>query len=280
MSVFHSEAVIGFDFGIGELFGTAAAVDAAATAAAATDVAATGAAVGATAAAGTAAAGTAAAVGTAAAGTAAAGTAAAGTGLFGGLISAQTAAEIGVGTSLASGALGAVGSIRTAEAQKDAANYQAAVDLNNQKLAGYYANTAAAKGASDLSREQQKAKQQKDLIVAAQGASGIDVASGSSEDVRRSQDILNNLDALTIMSNTNQQYYGYQVAGTNAGNEAGLKQLEASQTGAEAALGATSSLVSGASGAANQYLSWQRVAGGPTASFPSAGAATRLGNFY
>lgn len=271
--------MIGFDFGIGELFGTAAAAEtAAATAAAATDVAAT---------AGTAAASTAAlsageasliasataasaaplaagTAGAAAAGLAAAGGTAAGSTLFG--LGTGALAKIGIGTSLASGALGAVGSVRTAEAQKNAAEYQAQVDLNNRKLAGYYANTEAAKGASDLSQQQQRAKQQMDLIRASQAASGVDVASGSSEDVRRSQEILNNLDALTIMSNTAQKVYGYQIAGTNAESEAGLKQQEASQTGAEAALGATSSLVSGASGAANQYFNWQRVAGGPTAS--------------
>ena len=252
MSVHDQEAGIGFDFGIGELFAGTAAADAAAagTAAAATDVAAT--------------AGAASLV--AAAGTAAAAPIAAGAGAAGaGLLSASTLAEVGTGTSLASGALGAVGAVRTAEAQGEAAKYQAQVDLNNQKLSAYYADTEAAKGASDLSAEQQKQKQQMDLIRSSQAASGVDVASGSSQDVRSSQDILNNLDALTIMSNTAQRYYGYQVAGTSAGNQAGLEQMRASLTGPEAAIGATSSLVSGASGAANQYLNWMRLAGGPNA---------------
>lgn len=195
--------------------------------------------------------------------------AAAGGGLLSGLTT-STLADVGVGTSLASGALGAVGAVRTAQAQGDAAKYQAAVDLNNQKLSSYYADTAAAKGSVDLQQQQQKSKQQLDLIRASQAASGVDVASGSSEDVRNSQEILNNLDALTIMSNTAQQYYGYQVQGTNAANQAGLDEMRASQSGPEAALGATSSLVSGASGAANQYLNWMRVAGG---------ASANLGNF-
>lgn len=214
------------------------------------------------------------------AGLAGTGAAAAGAGgtLFG--LSTGTLAKVGVGTSLASGALGAVGSVRTAEAQKDAAKYQAAVDLNNQKLSGYYASTEAAKGASELSQQQQRAKQQMDLIRASQAASGVDVASGSAEDVRRSQEILNNLDALTIMSNSAQRVHGYQIGGTTFGNEAGLQEQRASQTGAEAALGATGSLVSGASGAANQYLAWQRVAGGPPANFPGSSPATGLGNFY
>lgn len=190
--------------------------------------------------------------------------AAAGGGLLSGLTT-STLADVGVGTSLASGALGAVGAVRTAQAQGDAAKYQAAVDLNNQKLSSYYADTAAAKGSVDLQQQQQKSKQQLDLIRASQAASGVDVASGSSEDVRNSQEILNNLDALTIMSNTAQSYYGYQVKGTNAGNQADLDQMRASQAGPAAALGATSSLVSGASGAANQYLNWMRVAGGAPA---------------
>lgn len=283
MRVPDQEGDIGFDFGIGELFAGAAATDAAAagTAAAVTDVAATA---GTAAAAGSVASTAALSAGEASliagasaasaaplalgtAGAAAAGAAAAGggAGLFSGLTTG-TLANVGVGTSLASGAVGALGSVRTAEAQKQAAQYQAQVDLNNQKLAGYYANTAAAKGAADLSTEQQKQKQQMDFIRASQAASGVDVASGSSQDVRNSQEILNNLDALTIMSNTAQQYYGYQVAGTNSANQAGLEQLAASQAGPEAAIGATSSVLSGASGAANQYLAWQRVAGGPSAS--------------
>lgn len=256
------------------------------TAAAATDAAATAGTVAAgTAAAGTAAASTAAlsageaalvagtsaasaaplALGTAGAAAAGAAAAGGGAGILSGLTTG-TLANVGIGTSLASGAIGALGSVRSAEAQGEAEKYQAQVDLNNQKLAGYYANTAAAKGASDLSQQQQKSKQQMDLIRASQAASGVDVGSGSSQDVRNSQEILNNLDALTIMSNTAQQYYGYEVGGVSAGNQAGLEQLGASQTGAEAAIGATSSVLSGASGAANQYLGWQRVAGGPSAS--------------
>jgi hypothetical protein len=177
-----------------------------------------------------------------------------------------TLADASIGTSLASGGVGALGAIRSAQAQGDAYKYQAQVDLNNQQLAGYYANQTAAAGQAKLSEEQQKQAQQMSLIRASQAASGVDVASGSSEDVRHSQEILNNLDALTIMSNTAQQVYGQQVAGTSYGNQAGLEQLGASQTGAESVLGASSSLLSGASGAANQYLNWQRVAGGPSAS--------------
>jgi hypothetical protein len=168
-------------------------------------------------------------------------------------------ADASVGTSLASGGVGALGAIRSAQAQGDAYKYQAQVDLNNQQLAGYYANQTAAAGQAKLSEEQQKQAQQMSLIRASQAASGVDVASGSSEDVRRSQEILNNLDALTIMSNTAQQVYGYQVSGTSEANQAGLEQLGASQTGAESVLGASSSLLSGASGAANQYLAWRRV---------------------
>lgn len=265
MPVQHQEAGIGFDFGISEVTAVAALADtaaAASTAAAATTAAAT------TAAASTAAlsvgeASLLASAGAAAAAPIAAGTAAA---AGGGLLSASTLAQVGIGTSLVSAGVGALGSIHTAEAQKKAADYQAQVDLNNQKLSSYYADTEAAKGASELSQQGQKAKQQMDLIRASQAASGVDVASGSSEDVRNSQEILNNLDALTIMSNTAQKVYGYEVGGVNAGNAAGLQRLSASQAPAEAALGASASVLSGVSGAANQYLGWQRVAGGPSAS--------------
>lgn len=265
---------MGFDLGIGE-----AAALTALEAAAADAAAATAATVGTTAAATTAAAaGTAAtalsiapealalgaganfAIDAAAAG----GAAAAGAGAAGGSL-ASTLSTAGLVSSGASGLLGAAGAMRTAQAQKDSANYQAQVALNNRNIAGYQASQAAAKGAEEQERLGLRQKQQSDLILASQAANNIDIGSGgSAEDVRRSQRALGQLDALQLQHNTAQQIYGYQLAGSGFEGNADLLKSQAAYAGASGPLNAAGSILSAASAASNQYLNWMRVAGSST----------------
>lgn len=248
-------------------FSVPAAVGTAATAA---EVAGTAATVGAGV--GTAAAGTTAAVGAVGAGAGlsagtataagAAGSIAAGAGAAaeaGGLASTlSTVGMIGAGLS---GVTGTIGALTTAGAQKSAAQYQAAVAENNQILAGR--NSAAASQRAQANYQSLALKEASELgkITTAQASSGIDINSGSAVGVRESQHMLDQLDALTIASNVQREIYGYNIQGGSFGSQAELERSQAGQATAAGAINATSSILSGATGVANQYLNWQRLAG-------------------
>ncbi len=168
----------------------------------------------------------------------------------------------GFAATAASTVAGAVGAENSAKAQQDQANYQAQVAANNQKIAGYQASEAAAKGAADQERLGLRQKQQADLILASQAANNIDIGSGgSAEEVRRSQHTLGELDALQLQHNTAQQIYGYQIAGSGYGAQADLLRTQAANAATAGSVNATGSILSGATAAGNQYLNWMRVSG-------------------
>ena len=180
---------------------------------------------------------------------------------------ASTLATVGTVASLASGAIGAIGASNTAKATSQSAAYQAQVAANNQAIAQNQANQATAAGESAVEQQGLKTRAEVGAIMAGQAASNIDVTSGSAVDVRSSAAALGELDALTIRSNAARQSYGYQTNATSFGAQAGLEQNIARQAPIAGEISATGSLLSGATGAANQYLNWQRVAGsgvGPT----------------
>lgn len=190
---------------------------------------------------------------------AAAAAATAGTSLASGL---ATAGEV---ASLAGGAIGALGSLESGAAQKNAALYQSQVSANNVQVARYQAQQAAATGEAQEEAQGLKTRAQLGAITAAQGASNVNVNEGSAVDVRSSAADLGELDALTIRSNAQKQVFGYETAATSFQGQEGLAQSQAAQAPIAAGIGATSSLLSGASGAASQYLNWQRVAGATNA---------------
>jgi hypothetical protein len=171
------------------------------------------------------------------------------------------------------GIVSAVGATESASAQQQAASYQAQVARNNQQIALNAANQASAAGSAQVEAQGIKNRAQAGQILASQAASNIDVNTGSAVDVRSSAAALGQLDALTIRSNAEKQVYGYQTEAASAGGQASLAASEASQAPIAGQLSATGSLLSGATGVANNYLRWQQLAGnnqGGTAALPLA----------
>jgi hypothetical protein len=101
---------------------------------------------------------------------------------------------------LASAVTGFVGQMQQASAQQDAAKYQAAVARNNQIIAQQNAGYAAQAGAVQAQARDRKNASIAGSLLAGQGASGIDVESTSSKEVRDSQEQLGRLDTQTIMA--------------------------------------------------------------------------------
>ena len=176
---------------------------------------------------------------------------------------AATLASIAPYASLASGAVGALGALESGAANAKNAAYQSQVAANNAAIAGNQAQEAQASG--EVQQEQQglKTRAQVGAIEAAQAASNIEVnqPGSSAVDVRSSASALGELNALTIRSNTAQQVYGYQTAAASFTGQESLAMSQAAQAPFAAGINASTSLLSGATGAGRAYAGWQLSGG-------------------
>jgi hypothetical protein len=166
---------------------------------------------------------------------------------------------LGLAGSAIGGITGAIGASNTASATADAAKYQAQVARNNQITAQNNASYAAQAGAVAAQRNDMKNKQILGGIEAAQGASGIDIGSGTSEDVRKSAQQIGRLDTQTIMQNAMLQERSYEAQASNYGAQAGLDTMTAKNASSAGTLGVFSSLLGGASSFADKWMRYQNV---------------------
>lgn len=175
--------------------------------------------------------------------------------------------EIAVAALSAVGSIaGAAGAAQAGQARADALNYQAQVAANNAKIQQQNAEWAKQTGAAKVAAQDLKTRAAVGAIKASQAASGVDVNSPSSVDVRASQTELGELDSLTLKSNAARTVYGYEVAGQSQEAQAGLDRMAANDAAEAGTMGAFTSLLSGATSALGSYGKWQ-AAGGTSATF-------------
>jgi hypothetical protein len=129
---------------------------------------------------------------------------------------------VGIGASLAGGLLSAFGANKQGEAQQQMYNYRAQVAQINANINRQNATWARNKGESEAEQYGMKAAQQRGAIRAAQGASNIDVNSGSAVEVRRSQEKIKDIDLGTIRSNAAKIAYDYETKAVMDENQATL----------------------------------------------------------
>lgn len=177
---------------------------------------------------------------------------------------------VAVVAAVAGTALSVAGQIQQGKANEAASNYQAQVAANNAQLAKQQAQETNAAGEQQTAIQQMKTRATVGAIRAAEGASGVDVNTGSNVDVRSSAAELGQLDALTIRSNAARQAYGYETGATSFQAQSQLDRATASQAGTAGFFGAAGSLLSGASSVAKEYSAWQQASGrGLTGGTPS-----------
>jgi hypothetical protein len=156
---------------------------------------------------------------------------------------------------IAAAGVSAIGAIQQGHAAAQAAAFNAQVASNNAKIA---TQNAAYAGAEGEARVQQSGMKTRALIgseMANQGASGLDVNSGSASQVRESTETLGNLNALTVRSQAAQHAYGYQTQAVNDRAQSELDNYESSsaETGSYLKAGSTV-LGAAASPAFNDWL--------------------------
>lgn len=143
-------------------------------------------------------------------------------------------------------AVSAVGAYQQGQAQAAAYNSKAAADDQNAKIANRQAEVEAQRGA----REEQQMRQHGAAAIGAQksafAANGLDIGAGSPLDVLSDTRYLNELDALTIRSNTANNVWQFQSEGVNYLNSASANRSAASNASTAGTIGAFGSLLNGA----------------------------------
>lgn len=167
----------------------------------------------------------------------------------------------GTALSAVGGVTGAIGAKQTADAQAEAAKYNAAVQAQNATQANANANIAAQSGEAQFGIQSQRGRANVGAILAEQGASGIDPYTGSARSVRQSASDLSQLNALTVRSNAIRTAYGYQTEGASEKGQSQVSSAEASNEKKAGDINAASTFLGGVGSATDKYSNWQLTSG-------------------
>lgn len=135
---------------------------------------------------------------------------------------AQAMGVIGIGATIAGGITAAEGAKTTAAATQQSYNYQAGVAQINSAIDLQNADYARNQGDIQAMDYGLKAGQTQANIKVAQGASGLDVNSGSALAVQQSQKVITGIDTAQIRSNAAKVAYDYDVKSTMDLNQSTL----------------------------------------------------------
>ena len=157
----------------------------------------------------------------------------------------------------ASTAVGVVSAVQQGQAQKDAANYQAQVAKNNAWLAEKQAQDTEDRGAEAERQHRVKVNQVLGAQRAAMAGQGADLSSGSTLDILGDTAATGTLDALTTRNNFDRDAAGLRAQGANYTAQAGLYEAQAKNAGVAGWLGASSSLLGGASSLGDKWAAYK-----------------------
>lgn len=165
-----------------------------------------------------------------------------------------TIGMVGMAASAGGSILGAVGAKQKAAAQSQMYTYQAGIADLNRRIALDNRDYAVYSGGEDAKRFGMKSAQAAGTIKATQGASGIDVGSGSKLDVQQSQKTVSDLDMATIRNNAARKAYGYEVEATTQQMQSDMYRSAASNSLEAGNIAAAGSLISGAASVSDKWL--------------------------
>ncbi len=137
------------------------------------------------------------------------------------------------------------------QAQQNQSAYQAAMARNNQISANYAADSTRKQGTIEEQRYRMKVAQLKDKQKTSLAASGVEIDSGSPLDVLADTAEMGEWDAQMIRHNTSMKVWEHQVAGNNAGAQAGLYSNASSNQ--SPLLAGTTTLVNGLGSVADKW---------------------------
>ncbi len=155
----------------------------------------------------------------------------------------------------------AFGKYEEGQATKEAMAYRATVAANNAAIASRDARLDIQAGEVAATNKGLQTRAKVGSQLATQGASGVDVNSGSAPTVRAATAEYGMLDALTIRSNSEKQAYAKEVEATSDTAQSQLDTMAGEEAGKAGALGAAGTLLSGASTVGLNFARWQKEFG-------------------
>lgn len=146
---------------------------------------------------------------------------------------------------LAAAAIGATSQIAQGFSSYQASRYQGAVAKANQVIAERNAEQAVQRGLIDAQSQDLRNRAQLGSIAAVQGASGLDINTGSNLQVRESAAQLGRLDTETVMSNAQREAYAHKTEAMNFANQAKLAKAAGRNALIGGFIGGAANLASG-----------------------------------
>lgn len=167
--------------------------------------------------------------------------------------------EIALGASLLSGVVGAGGAIYGGMAQKSMYDYQANVAQMNAKIAQQNAAYEVAQGETQAQIQGMKTRATVGAIRAQQGASGLDINTGSSVEVRAGESEIGAFDQAVIRSNAQRRAYGFEVEAAGDVAQAALDREAGNTAELAGDIGGVSSLLGGIGSFGSKWLQGKSI---------------------
>lgn len=161
-----------------------------------------------------------------------------------------------IGSSIIGTGVSVMGAQQQAAAQRQQADYAAAVAQNNKTLAERAANDALQRGQIEEANQRRKTEALKGRQRAVLAANGVALDTGTPLDVLSDSAGFGELDALTVRANAEREALGFRTQGMNFQNEANLNMLKSSN--ADAGLASASAIIGGVGTVAKQWYSFTK----------------------
>lgn len=168
-------------------------------------------------------------------------------------------AALSMGTSIVGGLMGAQSALAAGRSQQQMGAFQASVALRNAQIAEQNATIADIQGEQTAMRIGMKGRQQAGEIVAQQGASGLDVNSGSAKQVQDSQHLVTSMDMAQIRQNAAKAAYDFGLQSRDLGLQAMMHAAGGNAAMSAARTDALASIVSSSGSVADKWLKGQQV---------------------
>lgn len=168
-----------------------------------------------------------------------------------------TLPTLALAAGVAGGAVSAVGQYQSGQATQAADAYKSQVALNNADIAKRNATMDIQSGEVAAVNQGLKTRSKVGFEKAQQGASGIDVNTGSAPAVRAGTEQVGMLDALTTRSNAAKKAYGSQVEAVSDTAQSQLDTMAGDQAATAGEIGAAGTMLSTASTVVGNYANYQ-----------------------
>ena len=166
---------------------------------------------------------------------------------------------VSAGASILGGLMSASGAKASGESAMQMGMFQAGVAKLNAQIARQNANYVRQQGEVQAQRYGMGARARMGEITAQQGASGLDVGSGSAKLVREGAKIVSDMDMNQIRQNAVKAAYDYDVQAQGYDIEAKGSMLGVSNAQRAAGLNVAASIVGSAGSVADKWLQYKRL---------------------